>query len=113
MKPAGRSCNIPIGQNPPTWRGNNIVLARLGPMTLCSADPHVLVVASLLVVPLHSTSASYPGATSPSRRVSHRGSNGDGKPSTTKTCPLPNLINIFLNEYSGFSFELNFELDHF
>ena len=31
MKPAGTSCNIPIGQNPPTWRGNDIVLARPWP----------------------------------------------------------------------------------
>ena len=57
MKPAGTSCNIPIGQNLPKWQGcvaTISFLPGLGPMTLCSADHHVLVVASLLVVPLHS-----------------------------------------------------------
>ena len=57
MKPAGTSCNIPIGQNLPKWQGcvaTISFLPGLGPMTLCCADHHVLVVASLLVVPLHS-----------------------------------------------------------
>ena len=88
MKPAGTSCNIPIGQNPPTWRGNDIVLARPWPDDLvqCRSSCAGGGISACCSTPQRHR-ASYPGATSPSPRVSHRGSNGDGKPSTAKTCP--------------------------
>ena len=92
MKPAGTSCNIPIGQNPPTWRGNDIVLARPWPDDLvqCRSSCAGGGISACCSTPHTAHRASYPGATSPSPRVSHRRSNGDGKPSTAKTahCPI-------------------------
>ena len=116
MKPAGTSCNIPIGQNPPTWRGNNIVLARPWPddlvqcrsscagggISACCSTPHTATGPRILVRPALVVECRIAARTAmvsrPPPRLAH---------------PLPNLINIFLNEYSGFCFELNFELNHF